>query len=97
MLNRILTSGRRALEAMTKSIRPKPEPKDELMVTEGVESMWHYHFSYKKTMSRGLCGATTMYTSIRVEDWGVKFGEHFPKRPSWCKDCEQKKLTLGSN
>lgn len=98
MINHILTSGRRALEAMTKSIcRAKPMVKPKLMITEGVESLWHYHLSYDNTKSRGLCGARTMYTTIHVEDWRVPFGEDWGKQPTWCTACEQIKLTLGSN
>ena len=25
-----------------------------------------------------------------LEDWGVPFGDHFPKRPTWCSRCSHK-------
>jgi hypothetical protein len=60
------------------------------VVTEGVSGMWHYHISEtEKTLSRGLCGAKTMYTAIPLEHWKMQFGEHFPKRPTWCAECEK--------
>lgn len=60
---------------------------DELEVTEGSHGYWHYHLSTQASPYRGLCGAKVMHTSIRLADWGVPFGEHFPKRPTWCAEC----------
>lgn len=57
-------------------------------ITEGVSGMHHYHFSIAGSETRGLCGARTMRTSIPIDAWRVPFGEHFPKRPTWCSACE---------
>jgi hypothetical protein len=59
-----------------------------LEVTEGIAGYWHYHLSGPESPYRGLCGAKVMHTAIRLQDWGVPFGEHFPKRPTWCDKCE---------
>lgn len=59
------------------------------VVTEGIHGMWHYHISEAGKTTRGLCGAKTMHTSISLKDWRVPFGEHFPKRPTWCQECER--------
>ena len=61
----------------------------QLVVTEGISGMWHYHLRHAATTTRALCGAQTMHTAIRLSDWKVPFGEHFPKRPTWCAKCEQ--------
>lgn len=59
------------------------------VISEGVSGVWHYHLSDESTGHRGLCGAHTMPTKIRLQDWRVQFGEHFPKRPTWCDECEK--------
>jgi hypothetical protein len=53
--------------------------------------MWHYHLSDPDKTTRGLCGAKTMRTAMPLSDWKVPFGEHFPKRPTWCATCDAKK------
>ena len=60
-----------------------------LKVTEGVSGVWHYHLSEAHRVSRGLCGARTMATAIQLKDWKIPFGEHFPKRPTWCEKCDR--------
>lgn len=60
----------------------------DLVVSEGIAGYWHYHISEPGKTTRGLCGAKTMHTSINIRDWRVPFGEHFPKRPTWCHECE---------
>ena len=62
-----------------------------LVITEGVAWMWHYHISKEETSTRGLCGAPTMRTAMRMSAWKVPFGEHFPKRPTWCHKCDAMK------
>lgn len=57
-------------------------------ITEGVAGYWHYHLSEADNFTRGLCGAPTMTTSMKLSHWRKKFGEHFPKRPTWCDKCE---------
>lgn len=59
-----------------------------MRVTEGIGGVWHYHISEDAKFTRGLCGAQTMHTAIPIEQWGKKFGEHFPKHPTWCRQCE---------
>lgn len=69
----------------------KPLVKDDpkFVVTEGISGVWHYHISTPDRRARGLCDARTMYTAIPVEHWGMQFGEHFPKRPTWCAKCKE--------
>lgn len=69
---------------MTHTLEVQP---GALVVTEGISSMWHYHLSTADKRTRGLCGAQTMRTEIPLLDWKVPFGEHFPKRPTWCAKC----------
>lgn len=49
----------------------------EHVVTEGIAGYWHYHISEPGNTTRGLCGARTMHTSIKIRDWRLPFGEHF--------------------
>lgn len=74
--------------ASTISTAVKNGPITELVITEGVSGLWHYHISREDKKTRALCGAQTMHTSIQLKDWKVQFGEHFPKRPTWCSHCE---------
>ncbi len=59
-----------------------------LVITEGIAGMWHYHLSEAHRKTRSLCGARTMHTAMPLQDWNVPFGEHFPKRPTWCEKCD---------
>ena len=65
-----------------------PPPK-RLVISEGVAGYWHYHLSVEGRITRGLCGAETMYTSIPLERWGVKGPSHLPKSYTYCKECEK--------
>lgn len=65
-----------------------------LRISEGVSGLWHYHLSGSELSLRGLCGRSTMTTSIPLRAWRVPFGEHFPKRPTWCERCEELFETL---
>ncbi len=56
-------------------------------IVEGISGLWHYHLS--NSITYALCGAQTMRTSMALDEWGKPFGEHFPKRPTWCKECER--------
>lgn len=60
---------------------------DDLVVTEGVESTWHYHLSYAKNGkdTRALCGAQVMNTQIPLSAWGTV--GHLRER--WCKKCKE--------
>jgi hypothetical protein len=64
-------------------------PQPTYVITEGVSGMYHYHVSEHQHSGRSLCGAATMNTGMRLQDWGVPFGDHFPKRPTWCAICAQ--------
>ena len=62
-----------------------------MKVTEGIASVWHYHLSRDDSKARALCGAQVMDTAILFKDWKVSFGEHFPKRPTFCEKCDRLK------
>lgn len=72
------------------------KPSD-FIISEGFMSMWHYHISYSDKPTRGLCGKQTMHTSILVKDWQVPFGEHFPKKPTWCNECNKLWTSINEN
>jgi len=63
----------------------------KMKITEGVMGMWHYHISFDDEPYRALCGAKVMGTSIPLDQWGKPFGEHFPKRPTYCSGCEKER------
>lgn len=60
----------------------------DAVITEGIIGYWHYHLSEPGKTTRGLCGARTMHTAMHRSAWRVPFGQHFPKRPTWCEKCE---------
>lgn len=62
-----------------------------IVITEGISGLWHYHLSEEARKTRALCGAQTMHTAMPIADWKVPFGEHFPKRPTWCALCDQQR------
>ena len=62
-----------------------------LVITGAFSGLWHYHLSEEGKTTRSLCGAWVVTTSIRLADWKVLFGAHFPKRPTWCAECEKKR------
>jgi hypothetical protein len=68
----------------------------DLEISEGISGVWHYHLSPKGKATRGLCGARTMHTSIPLTGWKEPFGEHFPKRPTWCEECDIKQHMEGA-
>lgn len=78
-----------ALESIFARNKAKVVDVPTHVVVEGISSVWHYHIAVPERRARGLCGATTMYTAIPVEHWKMQFGEHFPKRPTWCTQCEE--------
>ena len=59
----------------------------ERRIVEGISGLWHYHVAEHGTNAKALCGARTMSTEMKLADWGKPFGEHLPKRPTWCKTC----------
>lgn len=66
---------------------------DGIVVTEGVESVWFYHWSRASNQSRSLCGRTTMPTHHRSEDWG-KPGGNVPAK--YCRECAAALERLGA-
>lgn len=61
-----------------------------LVVTEGTSGYHHYHLSNPHDPAgagRSLCGRPVMHSGIDLADWQKPFGEHFAKKPTWCKDC----------
>lgn len=67
----------------------------QLLVTEGVSGVWHYHLSLKEKHWRGLCDANTMLTSIPLDQWRQSGGDHLPKRYTYCDKCEAAARSLG--
>jgi len=55
------------------------------VITEGVESTWHYHWSMEDNFTQALCGVWTMSTSMRPEQWG--FTGHLHER--YCLKCAE--------
>lgn len=72
----------------TEALKAATGKQQQLIVTEGVSGVWHYHLSRPEKFTRGLCDAKTMQTAIDVADFGKSFGDHFPKRPTWCAQCK---------
>lgn len=60
-----------------------------MKVTEGISGYWHYHLSHDNSPTYSLCGARVMPTEMPLDNWKVPFGEHFPKRPTFCKECDK--------
>ena len=56
-------------------------------ITEGVESTWRYHWSVRGSPTRALCGAATMQTSMRPDQWGTT--GHLHER--YCSTCVERK------
>jgi len=61
--------------------------KTNLIVTEGIEGCWHYHFSYPGTFTKALCGRVVMVTSLPVSSWGKV--SHLRER--YCQECATRK------
>lgn len=58
---------------------------DEHQVVEGISGVWHFHLAKAgASPTQGLCGARTMGTGMRVEDWGARPGH---MRHSYCAEC----------
>jgi hypothetical protein len=54
------------------------------VITEGVESTWHYHISEEATPTRSLCDKWTMRTNLPMEKWGT-VTEHIKEK--YCSEC----------
>ena len=57
-----------------------------LVITEGIESTWHYHLSESDNKTRALCGKQTMPTNFPITNWGLK-DKHIGQ--CYCKKCEE--------
>jgi len=66
--------------------------EEALQVTEGIAGYWAYHLSPKALVSRGLCGAKTMHTSIPLEQFGVGRAapNGAPLAGRWCQECQRR-------
>ena len=53
------------------------------IITEGVESTFHYHLSDEKTPTRSLCGKWVMHTDLPMDTWGMV--THLHER--YCSEC----------
>lgn len=62
-----------------------------MKITEGISGYWHYHLSRDSEPFTAICGAKVMGTEMPLTSWKVPFGEHFPKRPTFCKTCDELK------
>jgi len=60
------------------SLAPKYE------ITEGVESVFHYHLSPVGNPFHSLCGRQTISREMPLKAWGMP-SDHIPQ--SWCKQC----------
>lgn len=63
--------------------------RGDLQVTEGIHGYWFYHLSEPGKHWKSLCGKSTMQTSMPLSHWGVPFGDHFPIKPRYCRECEK--------
>ena len=85
--------------------RLAPGEKSELMqtlnrkpyvVTEGVESTWHYHISEEgQDAHMSLCRSLVMSTSIPLTNWD-KTPEDYHIREHWCEKCHDEYVRLTS-
>ena len=88
------------VRAVDEAAPSKIESLASVHITEGISSLWHYHVSnFDKARQmpsvRSVCGAKVMLTAMPLKDWAVPFGEHFPKRPTFCVDCSHKLAEMG--
>jgi hypothetical protein len=56
------------------------------IITEGIESTWHYHISFEDKPHISLCGRKTMRTNLPLKSWGI-VSEHIGER--YCKECKK--------
>jgi hypothetical protein len=62
----------------------KHKPQEQkVVITEGVESTFHYHFSMSGDTTRSLCGAKVMPTNIPLNGWG--YVSHINEK--YCVEC----------
>jgi hypothetical protein len=73
---------------------PEAAHETKYCITEGVSGYNHYHYSVDNNTHRGLCGAHTMHSYLLLHHWGGEGPEHFAKRYTWCKECEELKKAL---
>lgn len=58
--------------------------KAELVIVEGVEGYYRYHWAPDDRKARALCGARTMSSGVPV--WGMRCGNE-SIRYKWCEKC----------
>ena len=79
-----------------KSELTKTLNQETYVVTEGVESTWHYHISERGPDAHtSLCRSLVMNTSIPLTNWdSTPEGYHI--REHWCKKCHDEYVCLTS-
>jgi len=67
-----------------------------LVVTEGIESLWVYHLSEETKPTKALCGKSTMSTAILLEAFGVGNAapDAAPIKGRWCEVCRQRAVLM---
>lgn len=60
----------------------RPQGRD-LIISEGIASVWFFHLSERQTPTRALCGAQTFATLIPLRTWGQR--GHLNER--YCTKC----------
>jgi len=64
----------------------------ELIITEGISGVWHYHLSDPLHFTKSLCGKQTMKTSMPLSLWGKK-SPHIPE--TYCVRCAERAKANG--
>jgi len=64
--------------------------KNEVVISESTHGVWDYHLSRRSNILRGLCGTPTLPTKMPLSAWGEQYDENLPKKPSYCKKCEER-------
>ncbi len=65
---------------------------EDLIVTEGISGVYHYHLSHASRFTRGLCGRQTMRTGLSLLQWGGR-SDHLHE--TYCKKCEERAESFG--
>ena len=96
MIDKILSTAINALPEALKAKLKEELNRKTYVVTEGVESTWHYHISEKgESAHTSLCWSHVMYTGIPLTDWdSTPEGYHI--REHWCPKCHEEYVRLTS-
>lgn len=55
----------------------------DLVVVEDLRTLWKMHWAPRREQTMGICGCSTMPTSLDPNTWGSESGLSF----QWCEDC----------